>query len=62
VSRIGLAAAIPSGPSFVSATNASDPRLFGGAALLVTAAVVVATLLPAKRAAGIDPAIALRGE
>jgi putative ABC transport system permease protein len=48
--------------SFVSATDATDPRLFAGAAFLVTVVIVIATLLPARRAAGIDPAIALRGE
>jgi predicted permease len=48
--------------SFVSATDATDPRLFAGAAFLVTVAIVIATVLPARRAAGIDPAIALRGE
>jgi predicted permease len=48
--------------SFVSATETSDPRLFAGAAVLIFGAVVVATLVPARRAAGIDPAVALRGE
>jgi ABC-type antimicrobial peptide transport system permease subunit len=48
--------------SFVSATDATDPRLFAGAAFLVTVVIVIATLLPARRAAGLDPAIALRGE
>lgn len=48
--------------SFVSATDASDPRVLAGAALGVALALVIATLLPARRTAGIDPAIALRGE
>jgi predicted permease len=48
--------------AFVSATDAGDPRLFAGAALLVLLALALATLLPARRAANIDPAVALRRE
>jgi putative ABC transport system permease protein len=48
--------------SIVSATDASDPRLVAGAALVVALALLIATLVPARRAAGIDPAMALRGE
>ncbi len=42
--------------------GSADPRaLLGSAALLMTVAVI-ASLLPARRAAGIDPMIALRSE
>jgi hypothetical protein len=40
--------------------GALDPVTFGGVALLVAAAVLLASLLPARRAAGVDPVQALR--
>jgi putative ABC transport system permease protein len=48
--------------SFVSAIEANDPRVLVVATLLVALALLIATLVPARRAAGIDPAIALRGD
>jgi len=39
-----------------------DPLVFGGSTLFVTIAAVAASYLPARRAVGIDPAVALRGE
>jgi putative ABC transport system permease protein len=40
----------------------SDPRLIGGAALGLIAMAMIASFLPARRAAAIDPATALRQE
>jgi predicted permease len=40
--------------------SAHDPITYGAAALLLTVVSTAATYLPARRAAGIDPAIALR--
>jgi predicted permease len=39
-----------------------DPATFGGAAAVLAAIALVAAWLPARRAAGIDPAITLRNE
>jgi ABC-type antimicrobial peptide transport system permease subunit len=40
----------------------SDPRLLAGFALTLTASALVAGWLPARRAAGIDPLIAMRND
>ena len=42
--------------------NAIDPAAFGGAALVLVAAALAATVIPARRAAHVDPLIALRAE
>ena len=42
--------------------TASDPLALGGAALLLVALALLASWLPARRAARIDPASALRAE
>jgi ABC-type lipoprotein release transport system permease subunit len=43
----------------VSPANAA---VFGGAVLVIIAVTLLATLLPARRAALTDPAVVLRGE
>jgi ABC-type antimicrobial peptide transport system permease subunit len=47
---------------FVSATNVHDFRAFAVAALLVGVTALLAAYLPARRAAGVDPVVALRSE
>jgi len=48
--------------SLLFGVSATDPATFAGIALLLTTVVLVASLLPARRAALADPLLALRGE
>jgi putative ABC transport system permease protein len=43
-------------------TPALDPVTFGGVAVLFAVVAVVATVVPARRAARVDPNVALRAE
>ena len=43
-------------------TSARDPLAFGGAAAVILAVAVLATLIPARRATRVDPVVALRAE
>jgi ABC-type antimicrobial peptide transport system permease subunit len=44
------------------AVRAYDPLALGGAALLLTAAAFFAIMIPARRAAKVNPMVALRNE
>jgi putative ABC transport system permease protein len=46
--------------TFLYGVSSTDPRTFGFVALVLTAAALVASLLPARRAASLDPASTLR--
>jgi len=43
-------------------TSPRDPIVYGGAALVLVAAALVASVVPARRSAAVDPALAIRTE
>jgi ABC-type lipoprotein release transport system permease subunit len=61
----GLALTLAGGrfvSGFLSAVGPADPWALAGAALLLLATSAIAGYLPARRAAGVDPMVALRSE
>jgi putative ABC transport system permease protein len=48
--------------SLLFGVTATDPATFAGVALVLVSAAMIATYLPARRAAAVDPIIALRTE
>ena len=48
--------------SFLFELDARDPRAFAAAVACLAVAALIATVVPARRAAGVDPMIALRAE
>ena len=66
---IGLVVGLPAGyvlgrltESLLFGVKASDPLVFVGAGLLLTIATLLGGYLPARKAAGINPLLALRHE
>jgi ABC-type antimicrobial peptide transport system permease subunit len=48
--------------TFLFRLEASDPRAFAAAILVLLAAALLASAIPARRAASVDPMVALRAE
>jgi putative ABC transport system permease protein len=48
--------------TFLFSIEATDPRAFAAAFLLLALAALVASAIPARRAASVDPMVALRAE
>jgi putative ABC transport system permease protein len=48
--------------TFLFQLDAHDPRAFAGAIASLASAALLATVIPARRAAGVDPMVALRSE
>jgi ABC-type antimicrobial peptide transport system permease subunit len=59
---IGAAAASRLLETLLFGVSARDPLTFGGVAMLLTGVSIFATWLPARRAAAVDPLVALRTE
>jgi ABC-type antimicrobial peptide transport system permease subunit len=60
----GLGAWYVSGAAktFLFDVQANDPRAFAAALVLLSLAALVASIIPARRAASVDPTVALRAE
>jgi ABC-type antimicrobial peptide transport system permease subunit len=48
--------------TFLFRTEANDPRAFAAALLSLSLAALIASAIPARRAASVDPMVALRAE
>jgi ABC-type antimicrobial peptide transport system permease subunit len=48
--------------AFLFRVEPTDPRAFGAALVALSLAALIATLVPARRAASVDPIVALRTE
>jgi ABC-type antimicrobial peptide transport system permease subunit len=62
---VGIPAAIGAGKLIADqlfGVKAWDPVMLGGATVLLGVAALVAAIIPAQRAAGLDPVVALRAE
>jgi ABC-type antimicrobial peptide transport system permease subunit len=62
---VGIPAAIGAGKLIADqlfGVKAWDPVMLGAAVLLLGVAALVAAIIPAQRAAGLDPVVALRAE
>jgi putative ABC transport system permease protein len=62
---VGIPAAIGAGKLIADqlfGVKAWDPVMLGGATLLLGLAALVAAIIPAQRAASLDPVVALRAE
>jgi putative ABC transport system permease protein len=62
---IGLGLALAATPvigSILFATSPTDPWVYGGVAALILCVAAAATVVPARRAAGLDAMVVLRGE
>jgi ABC-type antimicrobial peptide transport system permease subunit len=59
---VGAAAASRLLETLLFGVSSRDPITFAGVALLLTVVSIIATWLPARRAAAVDPLVALRSE
>jgi len=48
--------------TFLFRLEATDPRAFAAALLTLSLAAIIASVIPARRAASVDPMVALRAE
>ena len=62
VGLVGAVAATRVLAALLFGVSPTDPAVLGGAAMLLLIVALAASWLPARRAAGVDPATALRAE